>query len=222
MPTVLTPQGWVKVAPAPRKKPVVQNPKVALRGPLAYLACQPQAPQANAGGGGVKGKAPFPYDLNANPEKLKRQSQRTANRTVSAPLMHGALHHSKEEEDQHSELEIEIRSPSRTKPKSKISRYRDDDSHSIASSSSSSSSRSGGHTSRSYDRHRPRPVEARPHPPPIAPSNHYYATPYNHYVTHSSSSQMPVHMSMPMPMPPNSGRSLSYSWYNATTPLNLN
>jgi hypothetical protein len=32
-----------------------------------------------------------------------------------------------------------------------------------------------------------------------------------------------VHVPMPMSMPmaPSNGRSLSYSWYNATTPLNI-
>src|ERR1700744_4522127 len=101
MPTILTPQGWVKVAPPARKKPANYNPKAALRGPLAYLACQPQAPSIEVGGG-AKGKKPFPSDPRASPEKLKRQSHanaQTANRTVSAPVMHGALRHSDDDED---------------------------------------------------------------------------------------------------------------------------
>ena len=229
MPTVLTPQGWVKVAPPKRNPQPVSNPANILRGPLAYLACQPQVPTLNPVAGNVKGKSPFPYDLSASPEKLKRQSQAIANRTVSAPVMHGALHHDDEGEDDHlSEPDMDMRRHrSRSKPKSKPSRHHhhhhdEDDDHSIASSNSSSSTSSGGgaHSRKSYPRHRP-PVDARPreqssHP---APRNDYYSGPrYDHYAA-----PPPVHMAMGMgmPMPAASGRSLSYSWYNATTPLDL-
>lgn len=247
MPTKLTPQGWVKTAPAPRKKQAIQNPKALFRGPLAYLACQPQAPALNVGGntGGVKGKAPFPYDLSASPEKLRRLGQE-AGRTVSAPVMHGGLH--LDDDDLH-EAEVERGlSPSKSETHSKhksrssgtSSRHhhdddhhhrhhhhhrRDHDNHSVASStssgSSSSSRSSGAPSDRSYTRHRP-PVDARPPPPP--PANHYYAPApagprYEQYMAPPPVVQMPMHMHMPMP--PSSGRSLSYSWYNATTPLNI-
>ncbi|KAJ9603938.1 hypothetical protein H2200_011460 [Cladophialophora chaetospira] len=215
MPTVLTPQGWVKVAPAPRKKQTVANPKAALRGPLAYLACQPQPPTVNVGGGGVKGKAPFPYDLSATPEKLKRQNHANINRTVSEPVMHGSLHNEEDYDNEILEPErVTSKSPSgpRSKTKHRSSRPNDDDNHSVASSSSSTSSRSG----QSYARHRP-PVEARPRPPP-AGSNDYYSVPrYDQRFA-----PPPQVMHVPMPMPPSSGRSMSYSWYNATTPLNMN
>ena len=209
MPTVLTPQGWVKVAPAPRRKQPPQNPASFLRGPLAYLACQPQPPQVSVGAGG-KGKAPFPYDLSASPEKLKRQSNTKPNRTVSAPVMHGALYHS-DEDDQASDPDIKMPRSPRSKPRSKVRRHHNDDNHSEASSSSSTSSHSGSPTSRSYNRHRP--VETRPRPQTVTPSNHYYSAPrYDHYAAPPQQ----------MPMPPTSGRSMSYNWYNATTPLNLN
>jgi hypothetical protein len=220
MPTILTPQGWVKVAPAKRKKPTNYDHKTALRGPLAYLACQPQAPGFDAGGG-AKGKTPFPYDLSASPEKLKRQTHanaQKASRTVSAPVMRGALPLN-DEDDYISEPEIEIRAP-RSKPKTRSSRHHEVHGHSAASSSSSSSSHSSAPSSKSYNRHRP--VEMAPHPAPATRSDHPYSVPrYNHYTGHPPPAQMPVHMSMPMPMPPINGRSLSYSWYNATTPLDL-
>ena len=241
MPTILTPQGWVKVAPAARKKTANSNPKAAFRGPLAYLACQPQTPTLNVGGN-IKGKAPFPYDLSASPEKLKRQSQANvmANRTVSEPVMHGALH----DED---EYDVEVIEPERvvvpppprsevlprSKPKSRSSRHHhDDDNRSVASSSSrssttsSTSSRSSLPSDRSYNRHRP--VESRPRPPPAPSDDHYSSAPrYDHrfapppQIVHVPM-PVPMPMPMPMPLPPSSGRSLSYSWYNATTPLNFN
>lgn len=216
MPTVLTPQGWVKVAPAPRKKAAVSNPKVTLRGPLAYLACQPQAPTVNVGAG-VKGKAPFPYDLSASPEKLKRQNHANINRTVSAPVMRGALHN---DDDYDVEI-VEPRGPRskpsnseiepRSKHKHRRPRHHDDDNHSVASSGSSSSSGSSNPSDRSYNRRRP--VEARPRPT----NDHYYSPP-----RHDQHFAPPHVVHVPMPMPPSNGRSLSYSWYNATTPLNLN
>ncbi|OCT52815.1 hypothetical protein CLCR_10718 [Cladophialophora carrionii] len=255
MPTILTPQGWVKVAPPPppRKKQPVSNPKAALRGPLAYLACQPQAPTLNVGGGNVsKGKAPFPYDLSASPEALKRQSQ--ASRTVSAPVMHGALRPNGEDENEYEyeirnvRPEIETRLPpppgSMPKSRSRSSRHHhDDDGRSVASSgsnlsspssasskSSAASSRSSAPSVKSYTRHRP--VEARPpshphpHPqpqpqpqPPAGPRDYFYPAPrYEHPFAPSPTPQI-VHVPMPMGM--SNGRSLSYSWYNATTPLNI-
>ncbi len=211
MPTILTPQGWVKVAPPPpRKKAMNHNPKAALRGPLAYLACQQQTPALNVGGG-VKGKAPFPYDLGASPEKLKRQSQA---RTVSAPAMHGALRY--DENIDIVEPDMVVPS-SRSKSRSKPYRHRDDDNHSVTSSSSSSTSRASEPTSRSYTRHRP--VEARPHPSTASHDRYLSAPRYDH---HYAAPPPPHVVHVPMPMPPSNGRSLSYSWYNATTPLNFN
>jgi hypothetical protein len=204
MPTILTPQGWVKVNPPARKRVVAQDPKVALRGPLAYLACQqsrsPNIPLPN-----VKGKSPFPYDLSASPEKLKRQNHNNAHRTVSAPVMHGALHLS-DDEDQ-PRYDVEVRKPRSEKRRTKKPPQHDD-TGSVASSSSSSTASS----SKSYTRHRPVETHARP-PPPPAPRHHYSAPRYDHYASPP--------MSMPLPMPPTNGRSLSYSWYNATTPLNI-
>ncbi|ETI24790.1 hypothetical protein G647_04160 [Cladophialophora carrionii CBS 160.54] len=245
MPTILTPQGWVKVAPPPpRKKQPVSNPKAALRGPLAYLACQPQAPTLNVGGGNVsKGKAPFPYDLSASPEALKRQSQ--ASRTVSAPVMHGALRPSGEDENENEirnvrpEMETRLPPPPGSIPKSRSRSSRhhhDDDDRSVASSGSnlsspsssssksSASSRSSAPSVKSYTRRRP--VEARPaghphpHPqPPAGPRDYFYPAPrYEHQFAPPPTPQV-VHVPMPMGM--SNGRSLSYSWYNATTPLNI-
>jgi hypothetical protein len=210
MPTILTPQGWVKVNPPARKRVVTQDPKVALRGPLAYLACQqsrsPNIPMPN-----IKGKSPFPYDLSASPEKLKRQNHNNAQRTVSAPVMHGALHPSDDEEE--PDYDIEDRKSRSEKPRPKKPPQQDD-AGSVASSSSNSSSTAS--SSKSYTRHRPVDSHARPRPPP-APRQYYSAPRYDHYPP------PPVHMPMPMPMPmpPTSGRSLTYSWYNATTPLNI-
>ncbi|EXJ60377.1 hypothetical protein A1O7_04529 [Cladophialophora yegresii CBS 114405] len=245
MPTILTPQGWVKVAPPPpRKKQPVSNPRAALRGPLAYLACQAQAPTLNVKGGNVsKGaKAPFPYDLSASPEALKRQSQ--ASRTVSAPVMHGALRPGEDEID----TEIRNVSPSpESKPKSKSRNSRhhhhhnDDDGQSVVSSGSNLSSTSGSSSSskssassrssapsvKSYTRHRP--VEVRPPPhaesqPPAGPRDYFYpAAPryeHQHHFAHPPAPQV-VHVPIPMGTGVSNGRSLSYSWYNATTPLNI-
>lgn len=242
MPTILTPQGWVKVAPAPRKRQPPADPKVSLRGPLAYLACQRERPSLNVPGP-KGGKNPFPYDLSANPENLRRQGlAKSGDRSVSTPaVMHGALGLNDDEEPAAPEPEIIEIAPSRAAPqsesaskskhRSKSSRHHhhrhhhDDDNHSVSSSgsgsttSSSSSASSSAPSSRSYTRHRP-PVEARPRP--NSQHNYYNQPPpmaggYNPYLA-----PPPVHMHMPMAMPPSSGRSLSYSWYNATTPLNLN
>ncbi|KIX94966.1 uncharacterized protein Z520_09276 [Fonsecaea multimorphosa CBS 102226] len=256
MPTILTPQGWVKVAPPPpRKRAVNHDPAAALRGPLAYLACQRSPPKINVGGGGnVKGRADYPYDLSASPEKLRRQGEANAHakaeRSFSAPIMHGGLHPSDHDDDMHEFLGPEMRSPpppspkskakSRSSPKSRTSsrQHHDNDdrhSHVSASSSSSSSSRSSAASSRSSassvssapstkSYHRPAPpagVQARrpPSMPSAEPRAPYYSMPrYDHYGTMPP----PMHpASMSQPMSRGNARSLSYSWYNATTPLSL-
>ncbi|KAH0846033.1 hypothetical protein FOPE_12256 [Fonsecaea pedrosoi] len=118
MPTILTPQGWVKVAPPPpRKRPVNHDPKAVFRGPLAYLACQrSKPPPLNIGGGGnVKGRAEFPYDLSASPEKLRRQGEvnarSKADRSVSAPVMHGGLHPRDDDYDEYDDEVEDIPAP---------------------------------------------------------------------------------------------------------------
>ncbi|OAL39583.1 L-galactose dehydrogenase [Fonsecaea nubica] len=118
MPTILTPQGWVKVAPPPpRKRPVNHDPKAVFRGPLAYLACQrSKPPPLNIGGGGnIKGRAEFPYDLSASPEKLRRQGEvnarSKADRSVSAPVMHGGLHPRDDDYDDYDDEVEDVPAP---------------------------------------------------------------------------------------------------------------
>jgi len=228
MPTILTPQGWVKVSPPARpKRQVKADPKATLRGPLAYLSCQPSRSAAIAAGAAqMKGKDSFPYDLSASPEKLRRQGHANAgNRIVSAPVMHGALHHDEDYLDE-GEVNVPATAARRAMKKSRTPRHLDDDNHSIASSSSSSTS--SAPSQKSYTRHRPIPApveaQARPRQPSVAPApaprEHYYSAP--RYERYAQRPPMPP-MSMPMMMPPSSasGRSMSYSWYNATTPLDL-
>lgn len=108
MPTVLTPQGWVKVADTPKKRRTVAvDPAENLKGPLAYFSCKRTPPKVFPGvlhvpaGGKGRGSGPreaFPYDLNASPEKLRAQGRLKQhsqldnvkiggkNRTVSAPV----------------------------------------------------------------------------------------------------------------------------------------
>ena len=116
--------------------------------------------------------------------------------------------------------------------------YHQDDSHSVSSSSSSSkssssstsshssrsSSRSSSSSIRSYRRHRtvapiPQPViiyqTPAPPPQPWGPAGcHSYGC--HHSDMYASRPQPP-----PPPPPPTSRRSMSTSWYNATTPLHL-
>lgn len=110
MPTILTPQGWVKVAESPTKRRTVAvDPAEGLKGPLEYFSCKRSPPKVFPGvlhlptggknTGAVKGpREAFPYDLNASPEKLRAQGRLKhnsqvekvkiggKNRTVSAPV----------------------------------------------------------------------------------------------------------------------------------------
>ncbi|KAK5057886.1 hypothetical protein LTR84_011887 [Exophiala bonariae] len=110
MPTILTAQGWVKVAESPTKRRTVAiDPAENLKGPLAYFSCKRTPPKVfpgvlhlptgGKGTGAVKGpREAFPYDLNASPEKLRAQGRLKhnsqidkvkiggKNRTVSAPM----------------------------------------------------------------------------------------------------------------------------------------
>lgn len=263
MPTILTPQGWVKVAELPNKRrTVAADPADALKGPLAYFSCKRSPPKVFPGvlhlpagvtGGGKHStpKEAFPYDLNASPEKLRAQGQINhgsqvekvkiggKNRTVSAPVpeMHIEEHdhhpyHSEEEEVvEHRSSRHKHSSPpasptrSSRHHESKSSRHHKHRSHNRhhddMSSVSSGSTRSSSSSSSSYRSHRSheraRPVQAAPQapiimyaagPPPPPAGSHYY-----------TSYDSPAHR----PPPPSTGsaRSMSYSWYNATTPLNL-
>ncbi|KAL6252368.1 hypothetical protein RBB50_000086 [Rhinocladiella similis] len=224
MPTILTPQGWVKVASTPRKKMVKSDPTSALKGPLAYFSCQPLPSSKKE----PISRPEFPYDLSASPEKLKHQGEGKAkiagkNRIISAPQL--PIYDQDDIEDnrrRYDNYEAEDNwasgggpppSPSKhgKPPHSRKERSRRDD------DLSSSSSASSGRSTKSYPRHRP--VEAAPRPasmyhrPPQPPQGGYYG--YNDYP------QPPRPTVYDRPPPPSNARSMSYSWYNATTPLNL-
>lgn len=262
MPTILTPQGWVKVAESPTKRRTVAvDPADALKGPLEYFSCRRSPPKAFPGvlhlpagaTGGRKhssSREAFPYDLNASPEKLRAQGRGNhissqvekvkiggKNRTVSAPV---PQMHVKENDPYYSEAEEQHRSRHRHSPppspsairssrhheskhskhhhdKHRSHRHHDDMSSASSGSTCSSSSSSSYRSHRSHER--TRPIQAAPQPPIImyttappapAPSGPRY---YNY-------DSSPRHAHQP---PPSTGsaRSMSYNWYNATTPLNL-
>ncbi|KAJ9637995.1 hypothetical protein H2204_004585 [Knufia peltigerae] len=233
MPTILTPQGWVKVAaPKPRKKVVNPDPTSAFKGPLAYFSCQPLPSSKKEP---ISNRPQFPYDLSASPEKLRHQGEGKAkiagkNRIISAPQLpiYDQDDGYEAAEEDHSARGGGVASPSsslsaarrhKTSPRSRKeppSRQYDD------LSSSSSGSSGGGRSTKSYSRHRP--VEAAPRPasmyhhrpPPPQPPAHggYYG--YNDYPP-----PPPRPSVYERPTPPSNARSMSYSWYNATTPLNL-
>ncbi|KIW11515.1 hypothetical protein PV08_10816 [Exophiala spinifera] len=235
MPTILTPQGWVKVAPAPRKKVVKSDPTSALRGPLAYFSCQ-QLPSSKKE---PISRPQYPYDLSASPEKLKHQGEGKAkiagkNRVISAPQLTtydqddidgGDGRYKNYEAEGHwaggggGELSPPS-SPSRKHhhktSHSRKERPRQDDDVSSSSSGSSTSGRS----TKSYTRQRPveaapRPASTTYHRPPQPPQGGYYG--HNDYY----SPPPPRPTVYDRPPPPSNARSMSYSWYNATTPLNL-
>ncbi|KIW61357.1 hypothetical protein PV05_01488 [Exophiala xenobiotica] len=216
MPTVLTPQGWVKVAPTPRKKTVTIDPAVALKGPLAYFSCQPLPSTRKE----PVNRPQYPYDLSASPEKLQRQSATKANvagknRTISAPqiIAHEREYHDDEYEERQSQFSHSSRSaspppPAHTKshksPRSRKPRHDED------STSSSSGS------TRSYPRHRPVQAAARP-----TTMNHHPSMPPGGYYGHNGYHSAPGLGMYDRQPPPSNARSMSYSWYNATTPLNM-
>jgi len=265
MPTVLTPQGWVKVAESPNKRRTVAavDPADALKGPLAYFSCKRSPPKVFPGvlhlpagvtGGGKHStpKEAFPYDLNASPEKLRAQALERIkmggkNRTVSAPVpeMHLDEPYQSEEEE---EVMIEHRSsrhktPSPPPSPTRSSRHHGsqsskhshhhhhhhhkhrshhhDDVSSVSSGSTRSSSSSYSSSSRSHRSHeRSRPTQTVPQaplimytagPPPPMPAGPRYYPAYD----------IPSPAHRPPPPSTGSARSMSYSWYNATTPLNL-
>ncbi|KAK4937563.1 hypothetical protein LTR10_021855 [Elasticomyces elasticus] len=211
MPTILTPQGWVKVAaPAPRpKKRVKYDPARALKGPLSYFSCQPLPPSPSKQ---TIDRPQYPYDLDAPPEKMERQSKTPRqSRAVSAP--HQEIQYI-DEEDYLEQLGLQGRltgsESSRSSrsvtppppPRSRVSHLpsrsqRHDDQHTTSQSAMS------------YTRHRP--VDAAPRP-----TSAYHSPPrsnnYNNYSTPGSFERSPL---------PSNPRSISYAWYNATTPLNL-
>ncbi|KAJ9499321.1 hypothetical protein H2202_004904 [Exophiala xenobiotica] len=130
MPTILTPQGWVKVAAPPprRKKTVTLDPTAALKGPLAYFSCQPLPASKKE----PVNRPQYPYDLSASPEKLQRQSATKAgkNRTISAPqvLPPGRDYH-EDEYDEHSSRSASPPSAhmkSHQSPRSRKPRHDDD------------------------------------------------------------------------------------------------
>jgi hypothetical protein len=262
MPTILTPQGWVKVAESPTKRRTIAvDPADALKGPLAYFSCKRSPPKVYPGvlqlptgvtGGGKRStsREAFPYDLNASPEKLRAQGRGLhssqvekvkiggKNRTVSAPVpeMHieeNDPYYSEKEQHRsrhghsppsspspvaasHSSRHHESKHSKHHHHKHRSHRHHDDVS-SVSSGSTSSSSSSSSYRSH-HSHERARPIQAAPQPPIImyttapplpAPSGPRY---YNY--------ESPRHAHPP---PPSTGsaRSMSYSWYNATTPLNL-
>lgn len=215
MPTILTPQGWVKVAPAPRrKKPVKSDPAVALKGPLAYFSCQPLPPSKK-----TTNRPQYPYDLSASPEKLERQSKNHArmggnSRTVSAPHPNVHVYDYSDQEDirgRQSESSGSTRSvtpPPRSPRSHRPSRSQRHEHHYSHSPGATAPS------TRSYTRHRP--VEPAPRP-----TSAYHPPPHGGPLNHSPYDNYPAPGSFERPPPPTNARSMSYSWYNATTPLNL-
>lgn len=225
MPTILTPQGWVKVAPTPRKRAAINHdPAAAFRGPLAYFSCQPSKVASN----GTKSKglaAAFPYDLSASPEKLKRHGEMNArrdNRAVSAPV-HRVDYDDEDDEDDEEQSSSESSSPSmrsaspppqvhgklKSKSQSKSSSRHHSHHHGDEDNKSTSSSNS----SKSYTRQRP--LEATHHTS-VYPNSYH-----NHTHSPTRAYHQQNHHQYALPAPPTTARSMSYSWYNATTPLNL-
>ncbi|KIX00608.1 uncharacterized protein Z518_09673 [Rhinocladiella mackenziei CBS 650.93] len=216
MPTILTPQGWVKVSQIPGKRPANHDPAEALKGPLAYFSCQP-LPSSKVPNG-ARNKPQFPYDLSASPEKLKRQSHARIggkNRNISAPQPR--LEDDDEDEDadrkshsSRSSLSTRSVSPAPELPRSHhSSKSRHQCSHDEGRSKSGSS-RS---PHRSYSHHPP--IETNPQPVVAHSSGPGQYHPRNSYNNYSPPG------SFQRPPPPTNARSMSYSWYNATTPLNL-
>ncbi|EXJ94858.1 hypothetical protein A1O1_03256 [Capronia coronata CBS 617.96] len=220
MPTVLTPQGWVKVAAAPRKKKVTTyDPAEALKGPLAYFSCQPLP----SGKKDSFSRPQFPYDLSASPEKLQRQAHAKTqakiggkNRTISAPQPGLYVDRDDDSDDDSDRKSHSTQSSSRsTSPPSKMNR-------SQRSSKPGHANRSGSPSPSHRSAPRHRPVEAVPPPvvvyhtsPASNPSapRHSSSTGYQNYYYSTGGIERPP--------PPTNARSMSYSWYNATTPLNL-
>ncbi|KEF62731.1 uncharacterized protein A1O9_00704 [Exophiala aquamarina CBS 119918] len=259
MPTILTPQGWVKVAESPTKRrTIAADPSDALKGPLAYFSCKRSPPKVYPGvlhlptgatGGKHSGpKEAFPYDLNASPEKLRAQGRINhssqvekvkiggKNRTVSAPVHHDPYYSEEEGEEEevmeHRSSRHKHSSPPASPTRSsrhhesrpgKHHKHRSHNYHddmSSVSSGSTTSSSSYSSSSRSHRSHeRARPVQAAPQTPiimyaagpPPPPADPRY---YDNY-------DIPSHAHRPPPPSTGSARSMSYSWYNATTPLNL-
>lgn len=218
MPTVLTPKGWVKVAPAPRKKKkqVRPDPVEALKGPLAYFSCQPLP--------SIKkesfNRPEFPYDLSVSPEKLQREAQAgrlakigSKNRTISAPQPGLYVDRHGDWDDEIDRRSHSTRSSTRSisPPPKPLRSHR--------SSNPQWRPNSPSPSQRSYPRHRP--VDAVPPPvvvyqtpsapPPSAP-RHTSGSGYRNYYPPGGYERPP---------PPMNARSMSYSWYNATTPLDL-
>ncbi|EXJ88776.1 hypothetical protein A1O3_01840 [Capronia epimyces CBS 606.96] len=221
MPTILTPQGWVKVAPVVQKKrPAKSDPAEAFKGTLAYFSCQ-QLPSKTQDS---YNRTQFPYDLSASPEKLKRQglAQTQAkiggkNRTVSTPQPQPGFQVDGDEDwdgviDRRSHS---TRSSTRSispPPKSARSQRSSNPRPAHRSHSPSPSHRTSS---------RNQPVESVP-PPVIV----YHTPSAPHPSGPRRSPETRYHNYYPAggiehPPPPTSARSMSYSWYNATTPLNL-
>ncbi|KAI1612519.1 hypothetical protein EDD37DRAFT_625124 [Exophiala viscosa] len=213
MPTILTPQGWVKVAAPPPSRPkkrVKYDPVRALKGPLSYLSCQPLPPSPNKKTTGNRPQ--YPYDLDVPPEKLEQQSRtpRQSSRAASAPHQVQEIQYI-DEEDYLEELGLQGRltgsessrssrsvTPPPPKSPSRSQRHEHDHHHSPQSA-------------RSYARHRP--VEAAPRPTSAYhPQTQGGSRDYNNYSAPGSFERPP---------PPSNARNISYAWYNATTPLNL-
>lgn len=219
----------------------------ALRnGPLAYFAGRLEKPEKHIPVGNIPGitnrpKEAFPYDLNLSPEKLKRANEIRASesmsvkyRTVSEPVP----------------VNIEVRVPREVDepapgpllslPKS----IHEEDTKSVSSRSSRSSKTSSTRSespSRSYHRHRhhspsrhsryqhrerSRSRERYTSPYPERPVTFYHTQPpMYHPPPHAAPGygyyNAPPPSGYDRPPPPSSAKSMSSSWYNATTPLNL-
>ena len=208
MPTILTPQGWVKVAaPAPRRRTVAIDPVEALKGPLAYFSCKRAPPKvipgAVVGGSGAK-RSPeaYPYDLDASPERLRAQGRARSDgdaqiriggkyRTVSAPVPVPEMEMDEEREEPF-DRRIHSHRGTLSSPKQKKKRHasshthsfsggRYDDGSSLSSGSSlgSSSSSLGSSSTRSHDHHRRHHHSSRPVDPTPTPTSMY--TPHSSF-----------------------------------------
>lgn len=210
------------MAPAPRKKAVSRrDPADAFKGTLAYFSGRTLSPTKKH----ASDRPQFPYDLSASPEALRQQSRNMAkiagkHRTISAPQPRLYGHYGDELEDEveqtsHSSLSSRSMSPPRTPmPRSHRSSSSRHDTHSHRHDDRLYSPKSTSHSSRARSQHHP--VESVPRP-----TRDYRPPPQSEPRRYTSYDYPAPRGSFERPPPPTSARNMSYSWFNATTPLNL-